>query len=43
MNCKIVYGAGVAFLRGDEVLLCERTDGQGWCFLGGKVERGKKQ
>ena len=42
MKTKLVMGAGIAFLSNNSVLLCERTDGQGWCFPGGKVEKGER-
>lgn len=37
-----VLGAGVAVITSGMVLLCKRTDGQGWCLPAGKVEEGEK-
>lgn len=36
-----VLGCGVIIIKGDYILLTERTDGQGWCLAGGKVEAGE--
>ena len=36
-----VLGAGVFVIKDRSVLLCERSDGQGWCIPGGKVDEGE--
>lgn len=36
-----ILGCGVAIMNGSKVLLGERSDGQGWCMAGGKLEKGE--
>lgn len=37
-----VQGSGVVLMDDEEcILFCQRSDGQGWCFPGGKVDEGE--